>query len=753
MLNGTKKAMVMNKKISIIVPVYNVEKYIAKCLGSLVCQDYDNYDIIVVNDGSPYNEQTIIDEYVKKYPRLIKSIVKENGGYGSVLELAFSKSDAEYILVCDSDDYIAPNALSTLMSYRDESNADLVVGAKYLVYEDSNEEKYDPSYNSEFGKLIDKKIYESGTKDFEMLYFLEPSPHAKLYKRDIVKNIKFPHKVSYTDNLLYFYTLTRINKVVYCKEGLSYYLINRTGNTRTDLKPTIIDSWITVFSSILEQTDKADDIFYYRMFESFYSIYYKLDNVNCDESTKLDKYNIVYLLLDKLINYKKEILRVNNIYQNDNATIKKQKEKLLTRETSKTEFDRLVKERLHGSFKSKLKNKIQNNKLLSKVYEVYHFNAKYIKARNDKKIELNGNVKCYPVFSDDKTYFFGYYDKPCFKYEKSIAHRINTNSLNYNQVADIIVGDELVSSTKTWNWQQGSMATWYDKNHIIHNDFDGKKFISKIVDINTKGCKVIDFPIYSLSKDKKFALSLNFSRLAKLRKDYGYFNLPYDRLPDDNEDGIYYVDINNNKYELYLSLNEIKNFMPKDSMKDAVHKVNHIDISPNSDKAIFLHRWFVGKTKYTRLLCMNIKSKKLSLLADNDMVSHMAWYNNEKVFGYLKGNNNKDGYFFIDINGNQEQFENELLVDDGHPSVLNERYIVTDTYPDYTCKSKLLLIDLKLKTVNIIGRFYSGKKYQNDKRCDLHPRFDGDSFGKLTIDSVANGKKNIYHIDINNMIE
>ena len=100
-------------KISIIVPTYNVEKYIAKCLDSLVIQDYDDYDVLVVNDGSPFNEQVIIDEYVKKYPNIIKSIVKENGGYGSVLELAISKSDAEYILVCDPDDYLTPNALST----------------------------------------------------------------------------------------------------------------------------------------------------------------------------------------------------------------------------------------------------------------------------------------------------------------------------------------------------------------------------------------------------------------------------------------------------------------------------------------------------------------------------------------------------------------------------------------------------------------------------------------------------------------
>ena len=153
----------MEKKISIIVPTYNVEKYIAKCLDSLVIQDYDNYDVMVVNDGSPFNEQIIIDEYVKKYPDIIKSIVKENGGYGSVLELAISKSDAEYILVCDPDDYLAPNALSTLYSYMQGTDVDLVVGAKYLVFSDNEEVKYDDSFNHEFGILEDKKVYTKGT--------------------------------------------------------------------------------------------------------------------------------------------------------------------------------------------------------------------------------------------------------------------------------------------------------------------------------------------------------------------------------------------------------------------------------------------------------------------------------------------------------------------------------------------------------------------------------------------------------------
>lgn len=740
----------MKEKISIIVPTYNVEKYISKCLDSLVIQDYDNYDVLVVNDGSPYNEQAIIDEYVAKYPNLIKSIQKENGGYGSVLELAFKESNADYVLICDPDDYLDSHALSKLYSYMVETGADLVVGAKNLVYSDNDEVKYDPSFNAEFGVLEDHKLYKKGTKSFESLYFLEPSPHAKLYKRSIVSQIIFPHKVSYTDNLLYFYTLSQVEKVTYCKEPLSYYLINREGNTRTDLKPTIIDAWTTVFKSIMSQVKSADDIFYYRMFESFYSIYYKIDSINADESIKLEKYNLVYGFLETLIPHKDAILSKNQEYLHDNKVILKQKINLLNEKTSRKTFDSLVDKRLHGSLKQTIKNYVLNNDALSKVYEKYHFYAKYIRTRNDDKMILNPEIECSALL-DEGTNFFGYYDKPCVYKNRYLIHRVNSNSLSLDQEVDILVDGKVVSHTNSWNWQQGSMASWIDEKHIIHNFYDGHEYKSKIVDLNNLSTTIIDFPIYSLSKNKEFALSLNFSRLAKLRPDYGYFNKPYQKLPNDNEDGIYYIDIKNNTHKLFMSIDEIKQFEPTSTMAQAVHKVNHIDVSPNSDKAIFLHRWYVGKTKYTRLLCLDLVTKKLTTLANNDMVSHMAWVNNDLVFGYLKGNNNRNGYFFIDMKGNQTMYEDPQLIDDGHPTVYNERYIVTDTYPDYTCKSKLFLIDVKEHQTITLGQFYSGIKYQGTKRDDLHPRFDAE--GKsLTFDSVLAGTRRVYHLNLEKLI-
>ena len=84
-------------KVSVIVPVYNVEKYLNKCLDSLINQSLDNFEIIVVNDGSPDNSQKIIDEYVSKYPKIVKSYIKENGGLSDARNYGIKKAQGDLL--------------------------------------------------------------------------------------------------------------------------------------------------------------------------------------------------------------------------------------------------------------------------------------------------------------------------------------------------------------------------------------------------------------------------------------------------------------------------------------------------------------------------------------------------------------------------------------------------------------------------------------------------------------------------------
>ena len=91
-------------KVSVVVPVYNVEKYLAKCLQSLIGQTLKDIEIVVVNDGSADGSQKIADEFKERYPEIIKCVVKENGGLGSARNAGLERPSGEYIAFIDSDD-------------------------------------------------------------------------------------------------------------------------------------------------------------------------------------------------------------------------------------------------------------------------------------------------------------------------------------------------------------------------------------------------------------------------------------------------------------------------------------------------------------------------------------------------------------------------------------------------------------------------------------------------------------------------
>lgn len=178
-MKGNEK---MNPTITIIVPIYNVEKYVSKCLESLINQTYKNFVVFAISDGSPDNSGEIVKKYAAKDGR-IKYFYKENGGYGSVLEYAIKKVKTEYFLVCDPDDWLANTALEELYNFSEKHNVDLLVGDKYYVYSQDGSKEYVKSFK-ENSSIIPLKIYSDDTSIQEFA-FGEGSPHAKLYRTNI----------------------------------------------------------------------------------------------------------------------------------------------------------------------------------------------------------------------------------------------------------------------------------------------------------------------------------------------------------------------------------------------------------------------------------------------------------------------------------------------------------------------------------------------------------------------------------------
>ena len=294
-------------KVSIIVPIYNVEKYLPKCLDSLINQTFKDIEVWAISDGSPDNSVSIIKEYAKKDNR-IKCIEKENGGYGSVLEYAIQNITTEYFLVCDPDDWLAKDAIETLYNSAKKHDLDIVYGGYYFVYSNDNEEIYTDgtSYKNIFIPESNK-IYSG--KDVFKFAFLTPSPHAKLYRTKNSKDIVFPHNISFTDWILYLVSLMTCKKIMHINKGLAYYLIDREGNSVSDVNPKIAEYHYKVFNSVIEQYNSKKvsiDAFYYRMFLHYIYINSEVAKIKNKKEYK-EKRKLVRQLLKKLCNERKEI--------------------------------------------------------------------------------------------------------------------------------------------------------------------------------------------------------------------------------------------------------------------------------------------------------------------------------------------------------------------------------------------------------------------------------------------------------------
>lgn len=299
-------------KVSIIVPMYNVEDYVEKCLNSLLNQTFKDICIYAISDGSPDNSINIARKMAKKDKRII-CIEKENGGYGSVLEYAIKKIETEYFLICDPDDYIDDNCIKTLYNAAEKYNTDLVVADKYLVYKNSEKKQYSSSNNKEI--IVPYKRYEK--KQLNLFTYLETSPHAKLYKTLYARDIKFPKKVNYTDTLLYYIYITKCNSALYINKALAYYLVDRTGNTVTDVSLKAIDSKLTVLRYIENQInyDESTKNTMYAIISS-YMIVVNMVKHYANKNVKKEYYKKIYKELRKyknMINLIKEAIYSTNI--------------------------------------------------------------------------------------------------------------------------------------------------------------------------------------------------------------------------------------------------------------------------------------------------------------------------------------------------------------------------------------------------------------------------------------------------------
>lgn len=204
----------MNPLVSIIVPVYKVEKYIRRCIDSILSQTYQDFELIIIDDGSPDHSGKICDEYAKK-DRRIHVIHQENQGISAARNTGIKKSCGEYLCFVDSDDYVNVHLLSTVIPQMTEKNADAAIFNAQVVY------------GRVYGKILGWNIQSNQVESSQIKQYLlqgyDSYVWKKIYKRIIWKDIVFPIGKKYEDLYVIAHLVQNISNIIAIPNILYYY--------------------------------------------------------------------------------------------------------------------------------------------------------------------------------------------------------------------------------------------------------------------------------------------------------------------------------------------------------------------------------------------------------------------------------------------------------------------------------------------------------------------------------------------------
>lgn len=295
-------------KVSVIVPVYNVEKYLIKSLDSLVNQTLEDIEIIVVNDGSTDNSKKIIEIYKEKYKNKIKYLEKTNGGLSDARNFGIPHATGEYIAFLDSDDYVELDTYEKMYNKAKEENADMVECD--FIWEYPNKTKIDTGI-----------IY---TNKKEMLTYARVVAWNKLIKRDLLEKykIEFPKGLRYEDVEFFYKMIPYYNKVFFVKEPLIHYIqressISKVQNERTKEIFEVLDNVIKYYKNKNLYNEYKDELEYTYTRLLLCSSLFRMVKIK-DKKVKKELLNTTWTNLNKKFpNWKKnKILKGNKSMKN-----------------------------------------------------------------------------------------------------------------------------------------------------------------------------------------------------------------------------------------------------------------------------------------------------------------------------------------------------------------------------------------------------------------------------------------------------
>ena len=272
-------------KVTVVIPIYNADKYLDKCLNSIVNQTFKDIEIIAINDNSTDNTLSILNNYQEKYPYITIINNSKNYGIGYNRNLGIKNAKGDYILFIDSDDYLESDMIEKVYNKLTTDNSDMAIfnynkivsGNK--ISNQINIEKYSTT------SLMDSP---------ELLMDVNFSPWNKMYKKGLLKDNSFPENLKYEDAIFVLKTITRSKKISFINENLYNYLVHDKSET------TVMDNRVFDILEITKMMVKElKDQTYYEKISIYAEAYI---TTNLFRYTIQQKYQKDYHIAKKFIN-------------------------------------------------------------------------------------------------------------------------------------------------------------------------------------------------------------------------------------------------------------------------------------------------------------------------------------------------------------------------------------------------------------------------------------------------------------------
>ena len=298
-----------NELISIIVPIYNTEKYLRQCLDSIINQTYTNFEVLLVNDGSPDGSAAICQEYVKNDSRF-RYFEKENGGVSSARNLGLERSGGAYITFIDSDDWVEPNHLEALLKGIKENNADIAV-SKHKSFNTEDDLFYFPAYSNQNQNdlCIKKKQIRPFLELFPKLNYLTHDfacIASKLFKKSLTQNLFLDEKLPQSEDLDYFFKLyLRSESIVYIDE-VTYIYVQHGQNASHHPSETSALCDIKVYWNMLDFINELNIPNYYYLERIKHLLSYWKDSF--PDSKDIKVYETMVINLENDITYPRPLI-------------------------------------------------------------------------------------------------------------------------------------------------------------------------------------------------------------------------------------------------------------------------------------------------------------------------------------------------------------------------------------------------------------------------------------------------------------